>query len=105
MSLRGGTYIVTGGAGAIGSAVAAAIASRGGTIVVVCDIASDRAQVIADRIGGTAIQLDIADPSRSMCWSGGFVATGRRSPALSTAPPSSANPLSIQRTGKRGGER
>lgn len=57
--------IVTGGAGGIGSAIAARLAAEG-SHVVVCDAAADQAEAIARDIsaggGACALAFDLADP-------------------------------------------
>ncbi len=60
MSTLAKVAVVTGGAGGIGAACAVALA-RDGWRVVVCDIDGRRAEEVAQRVGGVARTLDIAD--------------------------------------------
>jgi NAD(P)-dependent dehydrogenase (short-subunit alcohol dehydrogenase family) len=57
-----GTMIVTGGAGAIGSAIARALSDGGAERVLVADVAGDAAAATAEAVGGEAVALDISDP-------------------------------------------
>jgi len=62
----GKVAVVTGSGGGIGQAYAEALATSGASVVV-ADIDSDRAAVVADGINGTggtamAVHLDVADP-------------------------------------------
>lgn len=54
--------VVTGGGGGIGAACAEQL-DRDGWRVVVCDIDQQAAEAVAQRVGGVARQLDIADRS------------------------------------------
>lgn len=56
----GRTAVVTGGSGGIGSAIAGVLARQGATVVVVD--ASDRAEAVAEEIGGIAVVEDLTDP-------------------------------------------
>jgi 2-hydroxycyclohexanecarboxyl-CoA dehydrogenase len=56
----GRTAIVTGGGRGIGAAICRALAA-GGAAVHVVDRDREPAQEVADEIGGTAVQLDVAD--------------------------------------------
>jgi NAD(P)-dependent dehydrogenase (short-subunit alcohol dehydrogenase family) len=58
--LDGKQAIVTGGASGIGAATARRMASAGARVVVL-DRDLDGARTVADEIGGTAIQVDVAD--------------------------------------------
>lgn len=53
---------VTGGGGGIGGAICDRLA-RDGHHVVVADLAGEAAAKVADRCGGTPLQLDVADPA------------------------------------------
>lgn len=62
--------VVTGGGGGIGAACATRLA-RDGWRVVVCDIDLDRAEWVAQSVGGVALALDIADAEaveRAAAW-------------------------------------
>lgn len=59
--LHGRTALVTGGAGGIGAAVAAALADQGAHVVVV-DRDAAGAAAVAERVGGTPRVLDLTDP-------------------------------------------
>jgi len=54
--------LVTGGAGGIGAAVAAALAARGHRVVV-ADLDAEAAEAVAEKIGGLGIGVDVADPA------------------------------------------
>ena len=60
MNFENKLAVVTGGASGIGAACARFIAKRGGKIII-ADRNIAAAQVIANEIGGHAIELDIAD--------------------------------------------
>lgn len=51
--------VVTGGAGGIGSALARRFAAEGARGVVVADLELERAQAVADEIGGLAVAVDV----------------------------------------------
>ena len=57
----GRVALVTGGAGAIGAAICRALASAGATVVV-ADLDSDRAGMVAREVGGSQVAMDVADP-------------------------------------------
>jgi NAD(P)-dependent dehydrogenase (short-subunit alcohol dehydrogenase family) len=57
--LDGKVALVVGGGSGMGRAGAAAMAAEGATVVV-SDIALDRAEAVADAIGGTAMHVDVA---------------------------------------------
>ncbi|MGW4897749.1 3-hydroxybutyrate dehydrogenase [Kitasatospora sp. NPDC004240] len=59
--LDGRTALVTGAASGIGRACAEALAEAGARVYVV-DLAAGAARELADRIGGTAVTADLADP-------------------------------------------
>ena len=61
--LSGRVAIVTGGAGGLGSATCRRLAADGAAVVV-ADIESERAQALADEIGGdaSAVTVDVAEP-------------------------------------------
>jgi NAD(P)-dependent dehydrogenase (short-subunit alcohol dehydrogenase family) len=60
--LAGHRAIVTGGAAGIGAATCRHLAARGATIAVL-DRDEAGAQAIAEELGGTAIRVDVADPT------------------------------------------
>jgi NAD(P)-dependent dehydrogenase (short-subunit alcohol dehydrogenase family) len=57
-----GAMIVTGGAGAIGGAIARALSDAGAERVLVADIAEDAAAATAEAVAGEAVALDVSDP-------------------------------------------
>lgn len=59
-TLAGKTALVTGGASGIGLAVSLEFAARGAQVTV-ADLDGEKAQEVADRIGGKAWQVDLAD--------------------------------------------
>jgi NAD(P)-dependent dehydrogenase (short-subunit alcohol dehydrogenase family) len=60
--LPDGTYVVTGGGGAIGAAVVDLLVERGAESMVVVDVAAEAARAVADRHGVEAAALDVSDP-------------------------------------------
>jgi 3-hydroxybutyrate dehydrogenase len=58
--LDGRTALVTGGASGIGAACARELAGRGATVTI-ADLDGDRAQSVADEIGGKAWAVDLSD--------------------------------------------
>ncbi|MCP2339618.1 SDR family NAD(P)-dependent oxidoreductase [Actinomadura rupiterrae] len=62
LDLTGRTAVVTGGAGGIGRAVCADLASLGAHVVV-ADLDADAAGETAKALGGTAAHVDLADPA------------------------------------------
>lgn len=62
MELDGRHAVVTGGAGGIGSALAARFAEEGAKAVVVADFNLEGAEEVAGSIGGLAIEFDASDP-------------------------------------------
>jgi NAD(P)-dependent dehydrogenase (short-subunit alcohol dehydrogenase family) len=60
MTLGGKVAVVTGGASGIGEACCRLLAARG-AVVVVADIADDRAEAVARAIGGRAVHMDVGD--------------------------------------------
>jgi NAD(P)-dependent dehydrogenase (short-subunit alcohol dehydrogenase family) len=63
-SLRDAVVVVTGGGGGLGAAISRELGSAG-AIVVVADVAAERAQHVADELGerATTLRLDVADPA------------------------------------------
>jgi len=59
MKLENKIAVVTGGAGGIGAALCRALAANGAKVVV-SDLNLDAANVIADEIGGEAIECDVS---------------------------------------------
>lgn len=57
-----GAMIVSGGAGAIGGAIARALTDGGADRVLVADVAGDAAAATAEAAGGEAVTLDVSDP-------------------------------------------
>ena len=60
MTLRGKTALVTGAAGAIGAAIAQALADQGAVVVLV-DRAAEPTQSMAKALGGHAVIVDLSD--------------------------------------------
>ncbi|MCH7908510.1 MAG: SDR family oxidoreductase [Candidatus Hydrogenedentes bacterium] len=56
------TAFVTGGGGGIGRAICESLAAAGRRVAV-ADLAVDRAQAVAEGIGGLAVELDVTDPA------------------------------------------
>jgi NAD(P)-dependent dehydrogenase (short-subunit alcohol dehydrogenase family) len=63
MTFPPGAHVISGGAGALGSVIAEELMRRGAQHVVVCDLDGERATALAERLGGTGIALDAADPA------------------------------------------
>lgn len=61
MRVTGKVVVVTGGAKGIGRAMAARFAQEGAAHVVVADLDGERANELARAIGGSGVQLDVAD--------------------------------------------
>lgn len=61
MDLTGRAAIVTGGGHGIGRAMAEALAGRGANVVV-ADVHVPRAEKVAERVGGRAVECDVGDP-------------------------------------------
>ncbi len=59
--LDGHRAIVTGGGSGIGRATCRRMAAEGASVAVL-DIDGDRAQAVADEIGGPALVADVGDP-------------------------------------------
>ncbi|GAA1544691.1 3-oxoacyl-ACP reductase FabG [Actinomadura kijaniata] len=62
MSLTGRTAVVTGGAGGIGRAICADLASLGARVVV-ADLDLPAAEKVAGELGGAARRVDLTDPA------------------------------------------
>ncbi|WP_067828981.1 SDR family NAD(P)-dependent oxidoreductase [Actinomadura kijaniata] len=62
MSLTGRTAVVTGGAGGIGRAICADLASLGARVVV-ADLDLPAAEKVAGELGGVARRVDLTDPA------------------------------------------
>jgi NAD(P)-dependent dehydrogenase (short-subunit alcohol dehydrogenase family) len=62
MKIAGAVCVVTGGANGIGRSLANEFARRGAAAVVVADVDVDHATAVADRIGGLAVECDVAQP-------------------------------------------
>jgi NAD(P)-dependent dehydrogenase (short-subunit alcohol dehydrogenase family) len=60
MQITGTVCVVTGGANGIGRALVNEFARRGAAAVVVADIDIDHATAVAERIGGLAVECDVA---------------------------------------------
>ncbi len=60
MKLRGKTALVTGGAGAIGAAIARALVAEGALVVLV-DVARETTQALAAELHGHAVIVDLSD--------------------------------------------
>ena len=62
--LAGKGVLVTGGAGGIGSACARAFAAEGARVVVHYNTSAERAEELAGKVGGAAIQADLTDEAQ-----------------------------------------
>jgi NAD(P)-dependent dehydrogenase (short-subunit alcohol dehydrogenase family) len=62
-TFEGTTIAVTGGGSGIGAAISETLA-RHGAAVAVLDINLANARSVAERIGGTAFEVDVTDESR-----------------------------------------
>jgi NAD(P)-dependent dehydrogenase (short-subunit alcohol dehydrogenase family) len=62
MTQQGRVALITGGAGGIGAALAAALAGRGYRVAV-ADLDETAAGAVAGRVGGLAVGLDVTDPA------------------------------------------
>lgn len=62
MQLQGTPVLVTGGAQGLGEATALHLAALGARVTVL-DIQRERAQAVAERIGGLALHCDVTDPA------------------------------------------
>lgn len=65
LGLEGRRAFVTGGARGIGAAISELLAEEGAEVLVGYRSSSDGPE-LAERIGGTAVQLDVADPEASI---------------------------------------
>jgi NAD(P)-dependent dehydrogenase (short-subunit alcohol dehydrogenase family) len=63
MEIRGKVAVVTGGASGIGAGIAKRFAQEGAKGVVVADLNLERAQGVADEIGGLAVKCDVSRES------------------------------------------
>ena len=61
MDVSGAVAVVTGGGSGIGAALARRFAADGAAAVAVVDRSADAAQAVADEIGGTAFEVDVAN--------------------------------------------
>ena len=59
--MSGRVALVTGGAGGIGAAICAQLATAGQQVAV-ADVDLDRARAVAEAIGGVAVELDVTEP-------------------------------------------
>ena len=63
MNLEGTGTIVAGGASGLGEATARAIAARGGRVAI-ADVNEERANALAEEIGGAAFKTDVTDEAQ-----------------------------------------
>ena len=59
--LKGRGVLVTGGAGGIGSAIVRAFASEGARVCIAYNTSRERAESLAEELGGIALQADLTD--------------------------------------------
>jgi 3-oxoacyl-[acyl-carrier protein] reductase len=64
-SLEGRTALVTGGSRGIGRAIATELASGGAQVVVGYRSGAEKAEEVANAIGGRAVQADVSDPDEA----------------------------------------
>ena len=64
-SLDGKTALVTGASRGIGCAIAEELARAGASVVVGYRAGAEEAQAVAEKIGGRALQADVADPEEA----------------------------------------
>ena len=62
MDIAGRVAVITGGGSGIGAAMARRFAAEGAAGVVVADLDGESASAVAALVGGTAVQVDVADP-------------------------------------------
>ncbi|HUR48064.1 MAG TPA: SDR family oxidoreductase [Acidimicrobiales bacterium] len=65
LGLAGRTVLVTGGAGGIGAAVVKAFAAEGGRVAVHYNSSASEAGVLANEVGGIALQADLRDEKQA----------------------------------------
>ena len=63
MDVKGTTWVITGGAGGIGSGLARKVITEGAAAVVIADLDEDRTRAVAEEIGAIAISCDVTDES------------------------------------------
>jgi 3-oxoacyl-[acyl-carrier protein] reductase len=64
-SLEGKTALITGGSRGIGAAIARELASAGASVVVGYRSGAEEAQAVAQEIGGSSVQADVASPEEA----------------------------------------
>ncbi len=63
MELKNKVVVVTGGGNGIGEALVRRFDQEGGKALVVADLDGDAASRVAEAVGGTAFQVDVASES------------------------------------------
>src|SRR5258706_14104828 len=96
LDLTGRTALVTGAGSGIGRACALRLAGAGADLVV-GDIDADAAREVAERTGGTALAVGLADPEAGDRLDGGECRRGNKAPPPPGAAPPGCPPRRVRR--------